>query len=656
MITYIKMLAVLLLPLSFAANYYVIRGHKKYFNPSKSDAFIISFCGWIILLYAITEVLSLFQALTYKSLLICWLIISSLCIYGAIRLSYNEIILNIKSLVINTIINKKLLPLKCFLLFLLFSMIVTAIIIPPNNYDSMVYHCTRVAHWAQNQSIAHFSTHTPETVASPYLAEYINLNIYILMLKHDHFLNLLQIISYVISGVYVRAITKKLGGSRIFMIVSMLLFYSMPIAFMEAFTTQVDVFSCLVFLLFLYFIIDFWNKSLDILKSYDYRIKLLCIAILTGIGYITKPSICVSMAVLYLGILIQMLRNREKLIKIISVIAFCGTVILVIVFPEFYRNVVTFGSLSPESVGHRQLVETVHPLYLLLNFIKNLVMNLIHKLTANNRIYLEKLIYLIAALFRINADDTAISENGRSFELDVNNPLEPDCDTAINPLIFYSFIITGIILVHAFRKKDNISPIIRRYFVETTLSIVVLFTILRWENYVTRYEISFLAMMCPLIAITIEKVIKKKEYRIISIGIISFLAFSDLVLLFETELQLLPKALSNREGAYFLEYSDAYPPREEMIRIIKDKEYKNVGFIKESNGIEYTIWAMLRTEDVWIENVMVSNPTSKYENPDFKPDCIIYICDNAIDSFEYNGNEYVLTYSGGEQTNLYVLK
>ena len=377
--------------------------------------------------------------------------------------------------------------------------------------------------------------------------------------------------------------------------VAMLLFYSMPIAFMEAFTTQVDVFSCLVFLLFLYFIIGFWNQSLVILKLNEYRIKLLCIAILTGIGYISKPSICVSMAILYLGIFIQMIRNKENFIRIIKVIFFCAAVTLIIVFLEFYRNVLTFGSLSPESVGHRQLVETAHPLYILLNFIKNFMMNMINKLTANNRIYLENLLYWIAALFNINADDTAISENGRAFDLDVNNPLAPDCDTAINPLIFYSFIISSIILVTAYRKKRKIPPKISRYFIETTLSVIALFIILRWENYVTRYEISYLAMMCPLIAIVIEKVVNKKEYKIFAIGIISFLAISDIVLLFETQIQLLPKALENREGAYFLEYSNAYPPREEMIRIIKDKEYKNVGFIKESNGIEYTIWAMLRT-------------------------------------------------------------
>lgn len=655
MITYLKMLAVLLLPLSFIANYYIIRGCKKLSKASSYDVFIICFCNWMIVLYAVTEILSLFQALSYEALSICWFLISAIFVFVACKLSSNEIVYDFKNVIYKAFKEKNHLFEKCIILLLFILMAVIAILIPPYNYDSMVYHCTRVAHWAQNQSIAYFSSHTPEAVASPFLAEYINLNIYVLMLKHDHFLNLLQIFSYAISGVYVRALTKKLGGSIIFMNVAMLLFYSMPIAFMEAFTTQVDVFSCLIFLMFLYFIIDFWNQPLDILRSSNYKIELLCVAILTGIGYITKPSVCVSMAVIYLGIFVQMILNKEKPSRIVSVIAFFAAVILVIVFPEFYRNIITFGSLSPESVGHRQLVETGHPFYIFLNFTKNFMMNLIHRLTANNSIYLENALYFIASVLRINADSTAISENGRAFDLDINNPMKPNCDTSVNPLIFYSFIISGIILCKAFRKKRKISSTISRYYRETLLSIIVLFIILRWENYVTRYEISYLAMMCPLIAIVIEQIIDKKAHRIMAIGIISFLAFSDLLLLFETQLEILPKALKNREGAYFLEYSDAYPPREEMIRIIKDKGYKKIGFIKESNGFEYTIWAMLRTENVWIEHVMVDNQTSKYENSDFIPDCIICIWDKNVDSFEYHGNTYVQTYAGGEQTNLYEL-
>lgn len=63
---------------------------------------------------------------------------------------------------------------------------------------------------------------------------------------------------------------------------------------------------------------------------------------------------------------------------------------------------------------------------------------------------------------------------------------------------------------------------------------------------------------------------------------------------------------------------------------------------------------MLRMDDVWIENIMVNNETSKYEDADFVPDCIICIWDEDVDTFEYHVYEYTRIYSGSASTNLYV--
>lgn len=654
MFTYIKMLAVLLLPLTFVVLFYLLRGCKRLKHLRVTDVFAISFCGWSIILYVVTEVLSLFKALSYAKLLVSWLLIFIVFAIMTIKLSNKVIVEDARRILLVCNTSKKHILERIVFAALAAMMIFMAIAIAPNNYDSMVYHCTRIAHWAQNQSIAHFSSHALEPVASPFFAEYINLNVYILMVKHDHFLNLLQLFAYFFSGIYVRQIAKKLGASGIFRNLSMLLFYSMPIAFMEAFTTQVDVVSCLIFLMFLYFIMDFWNESLKVLELFDYKVKLLCIAILTGIGYITKPSICVAMAVFYFGILLQMIWRKEKILNIIKVIIFCMVVVICIMIPEFYRNLQTFGSLSPEAVGQRQLVATVHPLYLLLNFTKNFMMNLVHKLTAGNRVYLENILYFLAALLGVNADDPSIAENGSHFNLDINNPLVPKCDTAVNPLIFYCFIIAGIIFIVVKRKGRNIIPAVGRYYVGALISIAIFFTVLRWENYVTRYEISYLAMICPFIAVAIEKVIENKTYKIMASGVILFLAISDLLLLFESQIETYLIASESRERAYFLEYTDAYPPRAEMIELIEDNGYKKIGYVKQaSGGIEYTIWAMLRLDDVWIENIMVNNETSKYEKADFIPDCIICIWDEDIESFEYHGNEYTRIYSGSASTNLF---
>ena len=44
---------------------------------------------------------------------------------------------------------------------------VTAIVAPPNTYDSMTYHLPRVMHWIQHQSVGHYPTHIPRQLHFP---------------------------------------------------------------------------------------------------------------------------------------------------------------------------------------------------------------------------------------------------------------------------------------------------------------------------------------------------------------------------------------------------------------------------------------------------------------------------------------------------------
>ena len=73
----------------------------------------------------------------------------------------------------------------------------------------------------------------------------------------DSLLNLLQCCSYLFNGVLTYHMAKKINCSEKYCIIAMILFYSMPIAFAEALTTQVDVFSTLRMLSFAYLLLEF---------------------------------------------------------------------------------------------------------------------------------------------------------------------------------------------------------------------------------------------------------------------------------------------------------------------------------------------------------------------------------------------------------------
>lgn len=131
------------------------------------------------------------------------------------------------------------------IMFLAVFMVFLALKMIPYNWDSMTYHLAGLFHWKQNKSVAHYATTIDRQVASPTLGAFVNLHVYTMSGRSDKLLNLLQCVSYLTNGVLIYSLAAKLKCKRNHCILSAALFYSMPIAFAEALTTQVDNFAAL---------------------------------------------------------------------------------------------------------------------------------------------------------------------------------------------------------------------------------------------------------------------------------------------------------------------------------------------------------------------------------------------------------------------------
>ncbi|RYF70097.1 MAG: hypothetical protein EOO39_16350, partial [Cytophagaceae bacterium] len=54
--------------------------------------------------------------------------------------------------------------------------LLTALLYPPNNFDSLTYHMGRIGHWLQQQSVQPFATHIERQIYQPPLAEWVILH------------------------------------------------------------------------------------------------------------------------------------------------------------------------------------------------------------------------------------------------------------------------------------------------------------------------------------------------------------------------------------------------------------------------------------------------------------------------------------------------
>lgn len=158
--------------------------------------------------------------------------------------------------------------------------------------------------------------------------------------------------------------------------------------------------------------------------------------------------------------------------------------------PEVLRNISSFGSISLPVAGQRQLVGTVKPAYVLVNGLKNCVFNFPTVYIPRSRHWMEAVVYHMAGILNVAIDDPSISEDGRVFFLHESRTYGHD--TAVNDVIAWCFLLCLIWGVYRFRKQKNETG--KLYAVSAAVLFILFCCIVRWEPFVSRYMVSYLAL------------------------------------------------------------------------------------------------------------------------------------------------------------------
>lgn len=189
----------------------------------------------------------------------------------------------------------------------------------------MTYHLPRIEHWVQNQSISHYGTNILRQISSPVLAEFINLHVFILSGEKDIFLNFLQTCSFFTNAWLIYEMAVKLSCQKKYSKAAVLLFCSMPIAFGEALTTQVDHFAGMWLLIFAFIIIDFWKREEKICFTKEVITKCCIMACCVGFGFLAKPSVSIGMLFFNFVFAGDLLHQEGLAINNYKIVGNCGS-------------------------------------------------------------------------------------------------------------------------------------------------------------------------------------------------------------------------------------------------------------------------------------------------------------------------------------------
>lgn len=602
---------------------------RKGIEDMRLGSYMEACCLWMLFLFALTELLSVGHALRFRFLFVIWAAFDVLLLcFLAAQLRRMEYTVKTAVKSVGAVCRDAwhiLRKAPYYGILLLIGMVVLglSLITTPYNWDSMTYHLPRIAYWAQNRSVAHYATHCIRQISSPVLAEFVNLHVYILCRGHDLLFNLLQGMSYLTCAVMAGAIAGRLGCGRFFRFLAMLLFMSMPIAYAEALTTQVDHFAAVWLLFFVYRLLDYADaqKAMRFDKVTVCRVGAmgLCVAW----GYLAKPSVCVGMVIFALWLLLVCLKRKDRLQDLAAISFSALPCVAVPLVPEILRNFKSFGAYASPGAGAAQLVGTLQPSYLLVNMLKNLSFNMPTRFVKNGHEIFTVFAKKAAAVLGVELDAVSISEQGRPYMLHEAGTYA--CDTAVNPIVFWLFLFCVLWAVLGLGKKKW-TGCCRGYFVAAAVSFAVFCTVLRWEPFVSRYMIAYLALICPMIAAGMQMATDGKRgrpFRWGIAGVVSLLCIVEAGNLTRYHFDNWRGSARIRPYGYFAARYDEMAVYFPLADQIKSCQYDTVGLhLLKADDFEYPFWEIL--DGCRLEHVLVSNESAVYADQSFVPDCIIW--------------------------------
>ena len=433
-----------------------------------------------------SEVLSLFQALTRPALYIFWgaaLLLAALANSLAGRQA-------LPRPAARPIFNQRWLNLLAWLIpaGLLAATFVIALVAPPNNTDAMVYHLSRVAHWAQNRSVALFASSTLRELYLNPLAEYSILHTYLLS-GSDRFANLVQWFAYASTGVAVSLIARQLGASSRGQYLAALFAFSLPQALLQASSTQNDLFFAAQVLTAVFFILRFAQEG-------HYRL-LLAAAAATALAVLAKSTAFIVLAPFMLWVLVKLAAGWKKIN-----LAACGLAILLavgLVLPFYLRNARAFGSpLGPAAETSLYTNQAFGLRPLLSNTVRNLAINFTY--TPGVSAWAEQAVTGLHRPLGFSVSDPRTTWQEYTFAI---RPFTVSEDLSGAPLHIWLVLAVLAGMLAARRRFSSAAHGLALCLV---LGFLLFSAYLKWQPWNNRLELVFFALAAPLFGLAVEKI------------------------------------------------------------------------------------------------------------------------------------------------------
>ena len=611
------------------------------------EAFLFSSTAWGTVVVLITEGLSVFNRLTYPGLIISWLAFSILA----------------GSILLNKVIKDGFKPIRLqfpglqrfeyFIIAGILIIILTtgliALVAPPNSFDSMNYHMSRIMHWIQDQNVAPFQTNVTKQVNLTPGTEYDILQFQLLS-GGDGLANMIQWFSFIGSIIGVSLIARELGANRDGQLFSAAFCATIPMAILQASNTENHLSTAFWLVCFVYFSIHAFHHSNPM--------DIIALGLSLGLAILSKSTAFFFAAPFVILVILWVVFSRER--NRIWLWALMAVIVLAINSGEYIRDYSLYKTplgplVASQEYGYNNKIIT--PASITSNIVRNIAL---HVSTPSDKVnnYLYKIVRKIHDTMGISENDPRTTWSG-SLHFSIP-PVQFQEGLVENPLHLL-LIIVIFTYCAAFLKK---TPRVILFYVLAVTGGFLLFCIfLKWQDWNRRLQLPLFILACALLGMTIAKI----RLGYISNTIMSLFFVAAIPWLMAGQ----PRSLIgntnifnvSRNEQYFAERPNAYLPYQLAAQQIEQMQVSNVGLVIGPSHYEYPLWVFLSQSHKSlprIEHVGVDNETSALADSgafrSFSPDVVVVTFSSIIanDTYNINNQNYQRIWQSSNVIALYV--
>lgn len=520
-----------------------------------------------------------------------------------------------------------------------------AIVAAPNTADSMTYHMSRVMHWQQNQSVAHYPTHIGRQLYQSPWAEFAILHLQILSGNEDNWANLVQWSSMVGSVIGVSLIAEQLGANLRGQILSAVVAITIPMGILQSSSTQND------------YVVSFWvicftYYTLLLIKQDFNWLNILAASASMGLAILTKATAYIYVLPIFIWLLITLTKKLHWRIWQPFIVG--GGLVVLINLGHYLRNISVYGApIASDASEPRYLNELFSTSFLLSNLLRNIGLHLGTPIGLLNAIS-NKIIHLLHLPLGVDINDP------RSTYIDLGKFGIPGGLTTIgidatenntSNTIHLLLIVAAIILFFCQRKLRK-QPYLGSYLLVVGGIFGLFCLLLKWQWWHSRLHLPIFLLLAAFVGVVGLQI---RQQRVINVLVILLFCAS------------VPWIFTCHERPLIGEHNIFTTPRIEQyfrsktrIRedylgaaaLLNSQECRQIGFHLGYSDYEYPLWVMLHNQNhpgLRIQHVDVANESaSKYDDADYKnfsPCAIVSTrLKEDVDSHEY-GKNYEIAWS-----------